>query len=120
MSSWRDDASPLAQQDLDRLLNDATVFAQLKVGEDGTFFPFAVVVHGDGVPRPLMIDPGDDEPDATEVVGLLWCALSEMRGELRATAVCVDVRMPTRKCDGIQVYLEHREGLSITTMPAGG
>jgi hypothetical protein len=118
MTSWRDHASPQAQNDLDGLLEPALGFAQQQLAENGEFFPYAVVVGVDGhiemvAARP---NPTDDQPASADVITACRTSLAERRDQLRATAVVADVRIPDHGGEAIQVELEHTEGPVLTVL----
>lgn len=115
MASWRDSASPQAQQDLDGLLEPALGFAQQQLDRHGEFFPYAVVVRSDGqiemvAARP---DAANDRPASADVIAACRTTLAERRDQLRAAAVVADVRLPDGS-DAVQVELEHTEGPALT------
>ena len=115
MASWRDNASPQAQDDLEGLLEPALDFAQQQLGKYGQFFPYSVVVRSDGQTEMVAVQPdaANDQPASTDVVDACRTTLAERRDRLRAAAVIADVRLPDGG-DAIRVELEHIEGLALT------
>lgn len=118
MTSWRDGASPQAQNDLDGLLEPALGFAQQQLAEHGEFFPYAVVVRSDGQTEMVAArtEATDDHPASADVITACRATLAERRDHLRAAAVVADIRTPSAGGDAIQVELEHTEGPAITVM----
>ena len=63
---------------------------------------------------------GEEKPSSQELLGVLVASYSKRAhtGELRAAAVCADVRVPPpgseAKTDAIQVGLEHSSGEAVT------
>jgi hypothetical protein len=63
---------------------------------------------------------GDEHPPSRDVIDLLARSYEERAGtgELRAAAICVDVRVvppgKSDKTDAISVALEHRSGEAVT------
>jgi hypothetical protein len=115
MASWRDSASPQAQQDLDGLLDPALGFAQQQLAQHGEFFPYAVVVRSDGQTEMVAARPdaANDRPASADVIAACRTTLAERRDHLRAAAVVADVRLPDGS-DAVQVELEHTEGPALT------
>jgi hypothetical protein len=115
MASWRDSASPQAQQDLDGLLEPALGFAQQQLAQHGEFFPYAVVVRTDGQTEMVAARPdaGEDRPASADVITACRTTLAERRDQLRAAAVVADVHLPDGS-DAVQVELEHTEGPALT------
>jgi hypothetical protein len=118
MPSWRDHASPQAQNDLDGLLEPALSFAQQQLDKHGEFFPYAVVVRADGQPEMVAARPdaADDQPASGDVIDACRTTLAERRDQLRAAAVVADVRLPDNGSDAIRVELEHTEGPALTVL----
>ncbi len=109
VSSWRDEASPQAQEDLDGLLNSALPFAQQMLKEQGGFFPYAVALNESGRQEMIGADPGQgDRPASQDVRAMLIESLRGLRASLRASAVVSDVR--SSDTDAVRVELEHRDG----------
>lgn len=109
MTSWRDTASPQAQDDLDGLLNAALPFAQQQLDAHGEFFPYGIVIERSGSSRLVAGDPdGSDRPASLDVLAVIMDGLRSERDVLRAVAVVSDVRLADS--DAIRVELEHREG----------
>jgi hypothetical protein len=105
--------SEVAQDDLDGLLDTALTMAEERLVDKGAFYPFVLVVQ--------------DETGVTDVVGLPYTsaqqaqelgyrAIGAMRPQIRAAAVISDVRLPETGGDGIEVFLEHAEGIALSVL----
>ena len=116
MSSWRDDASPRAQGDLDTLLDLVLPFAQQQLAGHGAFFPFGAYIGLGGVPEFVAIYSDSENPDAARMFEDSFAALAARRDVIRAAAVAVDVRIDDGSSDAISVNLEHAEGHAITVV----
>jgi hypothetical protein len=118
LTSWRDDASTNAQEDLDALLNAALGFAQQELAEHGEFFPYAAAITADGTPEMIAARPGagGERPRATDVMAACLTALTTKRDEIRAGAIVADVRLAEVGSDAIQVDLEHAEGQALSVL----
>lgn len=116
MSSWRDSASQLVQDDLDGLLEPALGFAQQQLDKHGEFYPFAVVVGSDGQHRMVAADLGRDRPQSADIITTLIGTLSEERSRLRAAAIVANVRVPEIGSDAVRVTLEHSHHVALTTL----
>lgn len=114
MSSWRDSASQQAQDDLDGLLNATLPFAQQMLAKHGEFYPFGATVAASGETRLLAGEPGQEHPASAEVLALLVAGLRQRRADLRAIAICSDVRLPDK--DAVRVELEHRDGHAMAVL----
>lgn len=114
MSSWRDEASPQAEQELDELLNLAVGFAQHELAKRGEFFPYAAAIGEGGKPELIAAEPGqaDARPQGVDVIASCVEALVDKRERIRAAAVIADVS--TADGDAIRVELEHAEGHALT------
>ncbi|MBO0803285.1 MAG: hypothetical protein J2P25_09470 [Nocardiopsaceae bacterium] len=95
MSSWRENASQQAQDDLDGLLNAALSFAQQQLARRGQFLPYAAAVQADGETRMVAVDTAGNhrEQPASAMAEACQRALADQRAEIRAGAVVSDVRM---------------------------
>jgi hypothetical protein len=72
MTSWRDDASQQAQDDLDGLVGAALPFAEQMLDQHGELFPYAVALDEAGEPRMVAADPGTGEqPASVDVLRVL-------------------------------------------------
>lgn len=118
MTSWRDSASPQAQDDLDGLLGVAIEFAQQQLDTRGEFFPYAAAVGTDGQAEMIAArpDPHDEHPASADVIDACIAALTNKRGQIRAGAVVADVRLSDQGSDAIRVDLEHAEGHALTVL----
>jgi hypothetical protein len=110
----------MAHPDLDQLLNVALEFAQKMLKQHGEFFPFGASMALDGKITMDGATTGKEKPPSQELLDLLSESYTERanKGELRAAAVCADVRVPPpgseAKTDAIQVGLEHANGEAVT------
>jgi hypothetical protein len=113
MPSWRDSASPEAQEQLDELLNVVLPFAQQELEKHGEFFPYAAAIDASGEPELVAAVPaeGGERPASTDVIDACLAALGEKRERIQAAAVVADVSTPDG--DAIRVELEHAEGHAI-------
>jgi len=118
MTSWRDTASPQAQQDLDTLLDAALGFAQQQLATRGEFFPYAVTIDTTGQVETIAArpDPTNERPTSADVVTACFGALTEKRTVIHAGAVVADVRVRDLDSDAIQVDLEHADGHALTVL----
>ena len=91
------------------------MFARKCLDDQGGFFPFGRVLNRDGRQELQHADPGQGEhPNPADVQSLLvgLNRARALRGEIRATAVCIDAywKYPDgRRSDAIVVELEHRD-----------
>jgi hypothetical protein len=116
MSSWRDNASPRAQEQLDELLNVALGFAQHQLAERGEFFPYASAIKDDGKAEMIAGQPAPEveRPAAADVIASCVQALVDRRERIEAAAIVADVS--TADGDAIRVELEHAEGHALTVL----
>jgi hypothetical protein len=116
MASWRENASPHAQQTLDELLNVALGFAQQQLAKHGEFFPYAAAIELDGKPELVASRPehGGEQPAGLDVIGACISALTDKRDQIQAAAVVADVR--TADGDAIKVDLEHVDGQALSVL----
>lgn len=117
MTSWRDNASAQAQNDLDGLLDAALGFAQQQLETRGEFFPYAAAVGTDGEANMIAAGPDADEhPRSADVVDACVAALVSQRDYIRAGAIAADIRLPDEGGDAIRVELEHADGHALTVL----
>src|SRR3982751_3217377 len=86
-------ASP--EEDRTALLNALLPFAQEMIDKDGEFHPCAAVLDSEGAVQMIGAYAGEDRPDATALVELLYAGLLDRAsgGNIRAAAVCANVRL---------------------------
>ena len=114
MASWGDSASHQAQADLDDLYEAASEFAILRISLEGNFQPFAFAMSVDGHVQAVQpYDPSGNVSEISEQLATLWLDLSESKNSWRAFAVAVNVTLPEEHRDGIQITVEHQEGIAI-------
>jgi|SRR5215469_711484 len=115
MTSWRDSASQGSQDDLDGLLNVTLPFAQQMLEKSGEFYPFGAAVTANGETRLIAGDPAQGEhPASAEVLSTLLKGFRQTRADLRAVAICSDVRLSDS--DAVRVELEHRDGHAMAVL----
>ena len=108
-----------APTDLDRLLGACVEAAVRMLSQDGEFYPFALAVTEEGDVVGPAVQPADDHPTADQVVALLLAALRDARDNLRAAAICTDVRIRPddgEEKDAIRVELEAPDGEPLAVM----
>jgi hypothetical protein len=100
VTSWRDSASPGAQDDLDGLLDTALPFALEMLKQHGEFFPYAFVLEQSGETRMLAGAPRKGEhPASMDISAFLFEGLGEQRAmafEPSPWCVTFDRRSRTR------------------------
>jgi hypothetical protein len=105
--------------DLDELLNALVPFAQQMLSKHGEFYPFGASVDAKGEVRCVAGDVGDEKPESQDLIELLLNGFREeaKRGDIRAAAICYDVRIvppgQKEKTDAIALRLEHKDGESL-------
>jgi hypothetical protein len=115
MTTWRDSASQQSQDDLDGLLNVTLPFAQQMLAKNGEFYPFGAAVTASGETRLIARDSTDGEhPASADVLSSLLAGFRQTRADLRAVAICSDVRLPDS--DAVRVELEHRDGHAMAVL----
>jgi hypothetical protein len=114
MAGWRDQVSDDAQSDLDKLTDAAVEFALRQLGATGAFLPFTLAVSTGGdteVVQPNYVRGA--ELDAAGQLATQWASIEQVKGDLRAVAVAVDVRLAESGKDAIDIVVEHRDGVAI-------
>jgi hypothetical protein len=114
MSSWSENASPLALRALDELLGVAVGHAQQELVDHGEFIPYGAAIGLGGQPELVFARPayGGDEP--LDVIDACMAALHEKQHLIQAAAIVADISTP--EGDAIKVDLEHAEGHAITVL----
>ena len=109
----------MAQEDLDELLNALLPFAQEMLAKHGEFFPFGGYMDVGGGITHVGGWTGEEQPPSQDVIDVMVRGLRRQaeRREIRAAAVCLDVRTippgQTEKTDAISVRLEHANGEAV-------
>jgi hypothetical protein len=105
------------KKDCERLMNALLPLAERMLKEHGEFYPYGGYIKPDGeVAHVGAEDEDTDHPKSGNLLNVLRNSLSEMAkgGECKATAIVFDVRVDLpnsdKKCDAIQVCLEHVDG----------
>ena len=107
--------------DLEELLNALLPFAQEMLGKHGEFYPFGASIDAKGEITAQAAEPGEENPDSQEVIGMLIAGMraEAQRGEIRAAGICYDSRVvppgKTEKTDAIACRLEHSNGEAVQT-----
>ena len=109
----------LAHEDLDELLNALLPFAQEMLAKHGEFFPFGGYMDVGGGIAHVAGWTDEEQPPSQDVIDIMVGGLRQQaeRREIRAAAVCLDVRTTppgqTEKADAICVRLEHSNGEAV-------
>ncbi|MCU1579056.1 MAG: hypothetical protein JWP19_1260 [Rhodoglobus sp.] len=118
MTAWRDDLSPAAQADADRLIDSALTIARANLARASEFEPFAILVDEGG--RLLGTDWDTSalgkHPEIEDVIAAALLQLREIGRTSRATALVTNSRLAREKTDAIEVLFEHREGVALVVL----
>ena len=115
MTSWRDSASQLAQEDLDGLLSLVLPLAEDEVRKHGEFYPFGASVSIGGDAALTAADLGLGERPASEgMLSLLYAGASANADTTRAVAFVADVL--AHGAGAVRVELEHSEGVALVVL----
>jgi hypothetical protein len=110
----------MAHPELDQLLNSVLEFAKEMLTKHGEFFPFGSSMDLAGKITMDGADTGNEHPPSQELIDILVQSYAQRAetGELRAAAICADVRVvppgKADKTDAISVGLEHQSGEAFT------
>lgn len=112
MSSWRHDAAPQTQDDLDELFNLALTHATRMIKEVGALTPFAAAVTIEGGAQ-VLAGPTDDgaEHGARNRLSLLYRAARGRAEQTRAVAFAADITLEGGRA--IRIEAEHRAGIAL-------
>jgi|tagenome__1003787_1003787.scaffolds.fasta_scaffold20435417_2 hypothetical protein len=119
MVSWRDDASPQAQQDADTFLSTVLEVAGARLVKDGGFYPFGAAHTTDGELVLLDGDPDlGDQPSTDDVLRSLYDGTEQRRGDYRSVALAADVTDTStgEERAGVRVEMEHQEGTALVLL----
>jgi hypothetical protein len=114
VASWRDDATPEAQNDMDSLLEAVLPFAQQMLDQHGEFFPFGARVSVDGELVMLATDAVAEHPPSQDVLDELLNVARAVARDSRAACFTSDVLVDGG--DAIRVEIEHRDGHAIVVL----
>ena len=118
MHSWRDQLSPAAQAELDKLLDAGLRLAQQNLAKTSEFAPFPLIVDVDG--RLLAVDLDTSElgkhPDSVAISDAATAQLKHLARSARCTALVTNTRLSREKTDAIEVRLEHRDGAALLVL----
>lgn len=103
-----------AQADVDELVDAAVEFALMRIRSAGGFLPFALAVFVGGQIEDIQPNSsGESQLEIADQIAARWRDIAESRDSLRAAAVAVNVTLTEANRDGIEINVEHREGLAI-------
>jgi hypothetical protein len=115
MTSWRDSASQVAQDDLDALLNLVLPLAEEEISTHGEFYPFGASISVGGDASLTAADSGlGDRPASESLLALLYDWASANAATTRAAAFVADVL--AHGAGAVRVELEHSEGVSLVVL----
>jgi hypothetical protein len=101
------------RDEMDALLAALLPFAQQMIERQGEFHPYAAALDLSGEIRLVAGYSGEDHPDSSELIELLYEGLAQQSsaGEIRAAGVCSDVRVAPPESgdvtDAIRIAIEH-------------
>lgn len=101
------------RNEMDALVDVLLRFAQEMLDKHGEFYPYAAALDSSGELQMVAADPGEEQPDSSELIELLYEGLMRQAsaGEIRGAGVCADVRVSPPDSpdmsDAIKVAIEH-------------
>lgn len=101
------------RDEMDALLDTLLRFAQQMLDKHGEFYPYAAALDSSGELQMVAADPGEERPDSSELIELLYEGLTRQAsaGEIRALGVTADVQVSApdslEMTDAIKVAIEH-------------
>jgi len=101
---------------MDALVDALIRFAKETLAKHGEFFPFAAAVTGTGAVEMVGGYTEEERPPSQAVIDWLYQGLADRArgGEIQASGVCFDVRLPERvNTDAIQISLEHASAEAV-------
>ncbi|MDR2565100.1 MAG: hypothetical protein LBC97_03385 [Bifidobacteriaceae bacterium] len=107
--SWRDTATPGAQDDLDELLDASLQLGTRLLEKNGMVIPFAFIITAEG--KTEGVDVYEDYPDVNAKLAGLREVLRANRDSYRAAAITAEMTVDGR--DVLGVTLEHSEGIQL-------
>jgi hypothetical protein len=115
MTSWRNTASQLAQDDLDELLNAVLPVAVGMLDRHGELQPFAATVAADAqTTQPATNLAMAEAENSLEALSLLHDGVAANKDSLRAAAYVANAQVAGS--DTIQIELEHSEGIALVVL----
>ena len=114
MTSWRDGATPDAQNDMDGLLDAVLPLAQQLLEQHGEFFPFGARVSVGGELVMLESYAGDEHPPSQVVLDQLLEVTRAVAGDNRAVCFTSDVLVDGG--DAVRAEIEHRDGHALVVL----
>jgi len=110
------------REDCEKLFIILVPFALQQLQKHGEFYPFAGFISPAGQLNLEGADIGKKKPESSEVIEFLTGALhaQSLKGECRATAICVNVRVippgATEKTDAVLLRFECQNGNNVNVV----
>ena len=104
---------PKPRDGMDAVLDGLLGFAQQMLDKHGEFYPYAAALDSSGDLQMVAADAGEEHPDPSELIELLYEGLTRQAsaGQIRAAGVCADARVnppdSADMTDAIKVAIEH-------------
>jgi hypothetical protein len=101
------------RDEMDGVLDALLRFAQQMLDKHGEFYPYAAALDSSGEVQMVAADVGEEHPDSSELIELLYEGLTRQAsaGQIRAAGVCADVRVnppdSADTTDAIKIAIEH-------------
>jgi len=113
MTSWRNNASQQAQDDLDALFNDSLNAAIHFLNKNKAFSPFALTSSIEDKPALVAVGHEKEFPDSQSIISYLISSLQSTNDNYKAIGIIADVSIDQGKNSAIRISLEHRENIAI-------
>lgn len=118
MHSWRDDVSPDAQAEMDRLLDSALRVAQSNLAQAAEFEPFAIVMDNGGRVMEVGLDTSGlgKHPESDVLIDNAARHLRQARDVAHCTALVINTRLSKERTDAVEIRLEHKERAALVVL----
>ena len=113
MDSWRENVSKEAQNELDEIFEKSINIAEYFLVKNGEFYPFAIGILLNGEISLIDMQESDDNPLSKVVILNLIKCIKENKNKYKAISIVSNVNIQQIENDGIEILIEHSEGIAM-------